>query len=94
MGAKIAPMARPRGEVSIALLQAARQGPGTVRELAARALVGRGAASYTTSRLVASGELVTLKPGKPAILAMPPEGAAALGPQALGSVLAGWGRTG
>lgn len=87
------PRGRPRGEVSIALLEAARQGPGTVVDLAARAQVGRHAARYTASRLVTRGELVALNAGRPAMLALPPEDTAALGPQALAAVLSGWGRT-
>lgn len=84
-------MARPRGEISEALLAAARHGPCTVRELAARALVGRDAAAYTACRLVARGELVSLNGRrKPATLALPPEGTAAPDPQALADVMAAW----
>lgn len=77
---------RPRGsygEVARALLTAADAGPGSVRELAARALVGHGAAAWSCSRLVARGELVVLDPDeRPATLARPaaePEAADAVG---------------
>ncbi|HNB45104.1 MAG TPA: hypothetical protein PLL72_12965 [Burkholderiaceae bacterium] len=66
---------RPRGSyggVARALLCAAEAGPGSARELAARALVGKGAAAWSCSRLVARGELVVLDPGeRPATLARP-----------------------
>lgn len=62
---------RPRGEIRAALLDAARQSPGTSRDFAHRAQVGLHAAYYTTSRMVDAGELVILRPGKPALLAAP-----------------------
>jgi hypothetical protein len=62
------------GEVSAALLRAAATGPGTVRELAARAQVGFGVARYTATRLAHSGALAALNPGmRPAVLAVPDE---------------------
>lgn len=64
-------MSRPRGPVSAALLSAAEQGPATVRELAARAQVGYGAARYTASRLVDGLQLTVLQPGRPAVLSLP-----------------------
>ncbi len=62
---------RPRGEIAQALLKAAAE-PGTVKQIAARALVGRAAAEYTASRLLAQGLLVAVGetrregPGRPA----------------------------
>lgn len=71
---------RPRGsygEVARALIGAADgQGPGRVRDLADRAQVGRSVAAYTCSRLVDLGALVVLDPTRPAVLAVPPAGAA------------------
>lgn len=59
---------RPTGELALALLDAASQ-PGTIRDLAARAQVGRAAADYTASRLIARGALVLLTPaGKRPVL--------------------------
>ena len=63
-------MARPAGEVTRALLAAAEAGPGTVRELAARACAGRHAARYTCSRMLSRGELMIVTPGRPAILGL------------------------
>lgn len=63
---------RPPGEIRIALLEAARAGPGTALELAHRAQVGRRNYAYTCARLVAAGELVVVKPGRPAVLAVAP----------------------
>lgn len=40
-------------------------------ELAARAQVGRAAAKYTASRMVARGELVVVEDGRPAVLGLP-----------------------
>lgn len=62
---------RPRGEVAEALLQAALQGPATVRELCVRARVAYAVGRYTASRLVARGELVERGQGRPAVLALP-----------------------
>lgn len=93
-----------RGALAQALLDAARHGPGTVRELAARSQVAFEAARYTASRLVARGELVEVTQGKPVILAapqaaanasgpdMPQAAEAAPGPDPLQAVLAGWVR--
>lgn len=69
---------RPQGEIRAALLDAARGGPGTSRDFAHRAQVGLHAAYYTTSRMVDAGELVILRPGKPALLAAPSSSSAAL----------------
>lgn len=62
------------GDVAVALLGAAREGPGTVRTLAQRAQVGYGAAWYTATRLKERGELVVVEDGRPAVLAVPPAG--------------------
>lgn len=62
---------RPRGSygpVAQALIDAARAAPGAVRELCERAQVGYSAGQYTASRLVDSGALVVLEPGRPAVL--------------------------
>lgn len=48
---------RPMGPIAVALLAAAAAGPGTALQLACRAQVGRAAAAYTCTRLVASGHL-------------------------------------
>jgi hypothetical protein len=45
------------GGVALALLAAAAKGPATCTDLARRARVGRAAARYTCSRLLASGHL-------------------------------------
>ena len=58
--------ARPLGEIVRALAQAAQAGPGTVRELAQRAQVGRRVATYTASRMVARGQLVLVEGLSPA----------------------------
>ncbi len=59
---------RPRGEISCALQEAARQGPGTVAEICHRAQVGMSAGRYTASRMVDRGDLVVLNDGRPAVL--------------------------
>lgn len=64
-------MTRPRGDVSRALLQAAKAGPAPVRVLAERALVGYSAARYTATRMVDRGELACLSNGRPAVLGLP-----------------------
>lgn len=68
---------RPRGsygEVAQALLRAADDGPGHVRELATRAQVGYQAAAVNCSRLVARGDLVVLDAStRPAVLGRPDE---------------------
>lgn len=64
------PAPRPRrapGPVAVAMLAAATE-PGTVRELAERAQVGRRAAWYTCTRLVERGDLVVVHPARPAVL--------------------------
>jgi hypothetical protein len=61
-------MARIRGQygpVAQALLQAADEQPGTVRELAQRANVGYAVSRYSVSRLVSAGVCV-LDGGRPA----------------------------
>ena len=63
---------RPRGtygEVSKALLDAAKQQPGTVRELAQRACVGFDVARKSASRLKVSGALKPVHEGRPEVLA-------------------------
>jgi hypothetical protein len=66
---------RPRGsygEVTCALVRAASEGPGTVRELAARAQVGFAVAERKASVLVDRGDLVVLDGGcRPRVLAAP-----------------------
>lgn len=70
---------RPNGELCQAIAKAAAEAPGTVNDLAARALVGRRAAAYTVCRMVARGELVELRQqrarptSKPAGVYGPPE---------------------
>lgn len=76
---------RPRGEIRVALVRAFDQGPATVSAAAQRACVGKAAASYTTSRMVADGELVVLQPGKPALLARPDAGSSVPGFSPVGS---------
>lgn len=67
------PVGRPRGEVAAALRAAAEQAPGTVRELAARSLVGRKTAGFTATRMLQRGELVVVVKSRPAILGVPTE---------------------
>ncbi len=66
--------ARSYGPVAEALVQAAGQGPGAVKDLAARAQVGFSVARYTASRLLAAGALVQVAPGRPRVLGVPPQG--------------------
>ena len=62
-------MARPTGDIALAMCSAALKGPATVRELAARAQVGYASARYTASRLVYRGSLVVLDgSARPAVL--------------------------
>lgn len=64
---------RPRGshgEVRQALLEAWRQGPAPVREVAARAQVGLAAARYTASRMADAGQLMVVVDARPAVLAL------------------------
>lgn len=49
---------------------AAAAGPGTVRQLAARAQVGMRCAAYTAHRLVAAGHLQVLDARRPTVLAL------------------------
>ena len=62
---------RRRGDLAEAISAAASQGPADVRDLAARAQVGYGAARYTASRMLARGELCLVAAGRPAVLALP-----------------------
>ena len=85
-------MARPHGELVLALQAAAGAGPGTVRELAHRGLVGLSVARYTASRMVDRGQLVVVDAGRPAVLALPTTTTctcAAAGADLAGA-LAGW----
>jgi hypothetical protein len=64
-------MTRPRGsfgDIARALRTAAEQGPGTVRELAARAQVGQRCAWYTANRLIGAGELAIVREQRPMVL--------------------------
>lgn len=89
---------RPTGELNQALAAAARDKPGTVCELAARALVGQAVARYTASRMAARGELVAVgtvrRPGvgRPAVVFGVPQATpdASPGPDALHLALRGW----
>lgn len=89
---------RPAGELNQALAAAARDKPGTVGELAARALVGQAVARYTASRMAARGELVPVgtvrRPGvgRPAVVYGVPQATpdAPPGPDALHLALRGW----
>lgn len=78
---------RPRGEITLALLAAAKIGPCTVRELADRSQVGRLAARYKAAKLLRMGALVVVQSGRPRKLGLPSNDE----PGAeLASVLAGW----
>ncbi|MFM2059395.1 MAG: hypothetical protein RLY71_3780 [Pseudomonadota bacterium] len=87
-------MSRPRGTFGVvaqALLNAARQQPGTVRQLACRAQVGYATARYAASRLQALGALVPQGDQRPQVLGIPQVNAG----QAitdLQSCLSGWMR--
>jgi hypothetical protein len=59
------------GAITLALIAAARNNPGTVRELAARSLVAFDAAARVASVMVRRGDLYVLRAGRPAILAVP-----------------------
>ena len=91
---------RPTGELNQALAAAARDKPGTVCELAARAQVGQAVARYTASRMAMRGELVpvgTVRPpgvGRPAVVYGMPQATpdAPPGPDALHLALLGWFR--
>lgn len=85
------PIDRPRrapGPVAEALLDVATE-PGTVRQLAERAQVGRRAAWYTVTRLVQRGQLVVVESGRPAVLRRRQPGDDAA-PIDLAKVLSGW----
>lgn len=84
-------MARPHGELVLALQAAAGAGPGTVRELAQRGVLGIAAARYTASRMVDRGQLVVVDASRPAVLALPAACTedAVVGADLVG-VLAGW----
>lgn len=88
-------MARPRGTyapVAQALIAAASVSPGTVRQLAARALVGQQVARYTASRLVSAGALVIVSTDRPAVLAVPAVEAGVQSAQ-LQAAMAAWCRS-
>ena len=71
---------RPRGsygEVTAALVRAAYTGPAPVRELAQRAQVGFGLADRKASVLVARGDLVVVREGRPRLLGLPEQAGAA-----------------
>ena len=59
---------RPHGEIALALLQAAADQPGTVRELACRAQVGFDAARFKAKDLVRAGHLQVIEPGRPMVV--------------------------
>ena len=77
---------RPPGDVRLALQKAWQQGPAQVSVAAERACVGRAVARYTASRMVDSGQLVVVQPGKPAVLALAGCVPAASGPQVAAGV--------
>lgn len=64
-------MGRPVGEVAQALVQAASERPGTVRELAARARVGVRLAWEAARRARERGELVVVLGSRPTVLTAP-----------------------
>lgn len=86
-------MGRPRGtygEISLAILAAADEGPGTVRALAERSLVGYGHARRTASKLLRLGELTVHQSGRPAVLVRRGD---VSGPGVdIASIMQGWGR--
>jgi hypothetical protein len=77
---------RPLGDVRLALQEAWQQGPAQVSVAAERACVGRAVARYTASRMVDSGQLVVVQPGKPAVLALATVVHAAAAPRAASSL--------
>jgi hypothetical protein len=91
-------MARPTGDIALAILEAARQEPGTVRELGDKARVGQAYARYTCSRLQSTGRLVALTPNvRPAVLGIPAPKAADDAERGsagadLSAVMGGWRR--
>jgi hypothetical protein len=61
---------RPMGEVSMAMIKAARIGPATVHQLAERACVGYDAARFKAKDLVRAGILVPTGADRPRVLAV------------------------
>ena len=66
----IGKMGRPMGEVSMAMIKAARVGPATVQQLAERACVGYDAARFKAKDLVRAGILVPTGDERPRVLAV------------------------
>lgn len=62
---------RPMGEISLALLGAAQQGPATVRELAQRACVGYDTARFKAKDLVRVRVLLPQGDARPRLLGLP-----------------------
>ena len=62
---------RPLGEVSQALLSAARQGPAPMATLAMRAQVGYDVARFKVPALARAGALVALNDERPRLYALP-----------------------
>lgn len=89
-------MSRPResfGPVAQAMVQAARQQPGTVRQLAERAQVGYDVARYTAHRLVERGALRECTTGRPAVLGLADRQSGASALADLQSCVRGWSAT-
>lgn len=66
-------MTRPKGsigEVARAICSAAKQGPGTVRQLAERSQVGMRCAGYTAHRLIEAGHLAVVQDRRPMVLTL------------------------
>lgn len=74
---------RPMGEISLALVGAARQGPATVKQLAQRACVGYDAARFKAKDLVRAGVLQPLGDERPRLLGLPEQCPAGENPFAL-----------
>ena len=62
---------RPLGEVSQALLSAAKQGPAPMATLAMRAQVGYDVARFKVPALTRAGALVALNDERPRVYALP-----------------------
>jgi hypothetical protein len=62
---------RPLGDVSQALLSAARQGPAPMATLAMRAQVGYDVARFKVPALARAGALVALNDERPRVYALP-----------------------